>query len=174
MKQFKPSHTTKLPFQLVICGVDDVPDMLVQFVPTHIISITDPDAEPLDFPAEMEVLRLAFYDLHTLTGMIAKTLTARDRGDYPCVDHAEAALDFGRSLPDGARVLIHCHAGVSRSTAAGFLLVAARMPGNEQAAFDLIKAIRPVAQPNRLLVLHGDRLLGAEKRMIRCVDRGRP
>ena len=174
MKQFKPSHTTKLPFQLVICGVDDVPDMLVQFVPTHIISITDPDDEPLDFPAQINVLRLAFFDLHTMTGMVAKTLTARDRGDYPCVDHAQAILDFGRCLPGGARVLIHCHAGVSRSTAAAFLLVAARMPGQEDAAFNLIKRIRPAAQPNRLLVRHGDQLLGAEKRMIRCVDRGRP
>lgn len=174
MEQFKPQHSTELPFRLAICGVDEVPGMLTRFSPSHIISISDPDEEPFDFPTQINVLRLAFFDLHTLTGMIAKTLTARDRGDYPCIDHAQAVIDFGRSLPDGARILIHCHAGVSRSTAAGFLLVAARMPGNEHVAFDLIKAIRPVAQPNRLLVLHGDRLLGAEKRMIRCVDRGRP
>lgn len=148
--------------------------MLARFFPSHVISICDPDDQPLEFPAQINVLRLAFFDLHTMTGMVAKTLTARDRGDYPCVDHAEAILGFGRQLPAGARVLIHCHAGVSRSTAAGFLLAAARMPGNEQAAFDLIKSIRPVAQPNRLLVRHGDQLLGAGKRMIQCVDRGRP
>jgi predicted protein tyrosine phosphatase len=174
MEQSKPQNLTELPFQLAICGVDDVPEMLARFAPTHIISITDPDDEPLDFLAPINVLRLAFFDLHTMTGMVAKTLTARDRGDYPCVDHAQAILDFGRCLPGGARVLIHCHAGVSRSTAAGFLLVAAKMPGNEQVAFDLIKSIRPVAQPNRLLVRHGDQLLGAGKRMIQCADRGRP
>lgn len=174
MEQFDPQHLPELPFRLAICGVHDLPDVLARFSPSHVISITDPDDEPLDFPAQISVLRLAFYDLHTMSGLVAKTLTARDRGDYPCVDHAEAILGFGRQLPAAARVLIHCHAGVSRSTAAGFLLVAARMSNNEQTAFDLIKAIRPVAQPNRLLVVHGDRLLGAEKRMIRCVDRGRP
>lgn len=173
MEQFDPQHLPELPFRLAICGVHDLPDVLARFSPSHVISITDPDDEPLDFPEQITVLRLTFFDLHTMTGMVAKTLTARDRGDYPCVDHAEAILDFGRQLPAGARVLVHCHAGVSRSTAAGFLLMAARMPGQEDVAFNLIKRIRPVAQPNRLLVRHGDRLLGAEKRMIRCVDRGR-
>lgn len=170
MEQIKTENILKLPFRLAICGVNELPETLARF--SHIVSITDPDDAPLEFPAQTTVLRLAFHDVHTTTGLVGRRLSERDAG-LPNVDHAEAILDFGRRLPDNAVVLVHCWAGVSRSTAAAYLLVAQAMPGDEQGAFDLIKSIRPHAQPNRLLVRYGDRLLGAEKRMVRCVDRDR-
>lgn len=171
MEQVTTQNTVKLPFRLAICGVGELP--MQAFSPTHIVSITDPDDEPLEFSDPTTVLRLAFFDVHAMSGMVARSLSARDRDGYPSIDHAEAILDFGRRLRSDSRVLVHCWAGVSRSTAAAFILVAQTMPGEEQEAYNLIKAIRPQAQPNRLLVRHGDRLLGAEKRMVRCVDRDR-
>lgn len=164
------SHA-KLPFTLSICGIKELPTVMERFIPSNVISITDPSDEPLEFPASVTVLRLAFYDIHTMTGMVAKALSARDRDGYPNENHAQAILKFGRQLPAGARVLIHCFAGVSRSTAAAYLLICQHMHGDEHAAFELLKEIRPQAQPNRLLVKFGDNLLGAERRMLRCVDR---
>lgn len=160
---------TKLPFRLAICGLAELPNMM-EFAPTHVISITDPgDALP-EFPSDLTVLRLAFWDAHTLSGA-TKMLAAREPDDYPNLDHARAILDFGEQLPEGARVLTHCWAGVSRSTAAAFVLAAQRKSGDEKYAFDLIKILRPGAMPNRLIVRFADKLLGAEGRMKACLGK---
>lgn len=160
--------SSQLPFSLAICGVSELPKVIAQFAPTHIVSITDPNDEPLDFPASMTVLRLAFWDVHALDGMVAKMLSAHD---YPSAVHAQAILDFGRQVPKGARLLIHCGAGISRSTAAAFILAAQAKSGDEWSAFQLIKVLRPQAQPNLLLVRYADKLLGAGGRMSACLWR---
>ena len=51
--------------------------------------------------------------------------------------HIEKVLAFGERIharPDG-HVLVHCHAGVSRSTAAAAILMAQNAPGYEEQAF---------------------------------------
>jgi predicted protein tyrosine phosphatase len=71
------------------------------------ISIADPDADPAlvskDFVA---VLRLNFTDII-------------ERGDPTDVlfseDHARAIREFIDTWPDATRIVVHCHAGVSRS-----------------------------------------------------------
>lgn len=146
-------ETKRLPFSLVVCGISELPTKLL-FDPTHVISVTDSAHERVDFPHHIVVLRLAFHD-HLDPGL----------------QTARLVLDFGKALPVGARVLVHCKAGISRSAAAAFLLLCAHRRGNEQAAFKLLKAIRPQAQPNPLLVAHGDALLNANGRMVACLGR---
>lgn len=163
--------SSRLPFSLVICGLTELPTKLARLRPTHVISITDPSNEPLDFPKAVTVLRLAFWDVHALDGMVAKMLSAQDRDAYPSIDHARAILDFGQQVPTRGRLLIHCGAGISRSTAAAFILAAQAKPGDEWGAFQLIKVLRPQAQPNPLLVRFADKLLGAEGRMSACLWR---
>lgn len=161
---------TKLPFQLAICGLDELPQVVARFEPSHMISITDPGDSPPEFPSDISLLRLAFWDAHALTGA-TKMLATRERDNYPNPDHARAILDFGEQLPEGAKVLVHCWAGVSRSTAAAFVLAAQRKSGDEKSAFDLIKILRPGAMPNRLIVKFADKLLGADGRMKACLGR---
>lgn len=161
---------TKLPFQLAICGVAELPEVVARFKPTHVISITDPGDDLPEFSIDVTVLRLAFWDAHTLT-KVTKMLAAREPDDYPNLDHARAILDFGELLPKGARVLTHCWAGVSRSTAAAFVLAVQRKSGDEKSAFDLVKVLRPGAMPNRLIVQFADKLLGADGRMKACLGR---
>jgi predicted protein tyrosine phosphatase len=61
---------------------------------------------------------------------------------------------------------VHCHAGVSRSTAAAAILLAQRNPGEEAAAFRHVARIRPGAWPNRRMVEIADRLLQRDGRLI--------
>lgn len=161
---------TKLPFQLAICGLSELPEVVARFKPSHMISITDPGDGLPEFPTEVTVLRLAFWDAHALTGA-TKMLATRERDNYPNLDHARAIIDFGATLPEGARVLTHCWAGVSRSSAAAFVLAAQRKSGDEKSAFDLIKILRPGAMPNRLIVKFADKLLGADGRMKACLGK---
>lgn len=165
----KPITQARLPFSLMICGVEELPDTLPRFHPTHVISIRDPADDKIDFPDGTKVLHLAFHDIHRLDGMVGRMLARQRDAGIPSIDHAQAILDFGLQIPPKARVLVHCWAGHSRSPAAGFLLAAQAMPGGERCAFDLIKVLRPQSQPNKLLVQHGDRLLGAGGRMVACL-----
>lgn len=73
-----------------------------------------------------------------------------------------AIVDFVRGC-DGP-TLIHCQAGVSRSTAAGLLLLAVHLPPDEAVAE--IRRLRPAAWPNRRIVGLGDELLGLDGALI--------
>jgi predicted protein tyrosine phosphatase len=163
-----PRHA-KLPFLLGICGVDGLPDTLGRFKPTHVISIRDPAADEIEFLPGVEVLHLAFHDVHRVDGMVGRMLARQRDPGIPGIDHADAILRFGRQIPPKARVLVHCQAGFSRSPAAAFLIAARAMAGAERRAFDLIKVLRPQCRPNRLIVGFGDKLLGAGGRMISCL-----
>jgi predicted protein tyrosine phosphatase len=58
------------------------------------------------------------------------------------------------------RVLIHCEAGVSRSSAAALIMYAYWLgPGREREAMKRVLSQRPVAVPNRRMVELADRLL---------------
>jgi len=65
------------------------------------------------------------------------------------------------------RVLIHCEAGVSRSTAAALIMYAYWLgPGREHEAMARVLAQRPIAIPNRRMVELADRLLDREGRLL--------
>lgn len=65
------------------------------------------------------------------------------------------------------RILIHCEAGISRSTAAAFIMYACWLgPGQEHEAMTRVLAQRPIAIPNPRMVAIADRLLGREGRLV--------
>jgi predicted protein tyrosine phosphatase len=65
------------------------------------------------------------------------------------------------------RVLIHCEAGVSRSTAAALIMYAYWLgPGREWEAMEQVRTQRPVAFPNRRMVELADRLLVRGGRLV--------
>jgi predicted protein tyrosine phosphatase len=90
----------------------------------------------------------------------------------PCEQHVadlvQFALDWDRSAP----LLIHCWAGISRSTAAAFISLCALNPQADE--LGLAKALReasPTAYPNRRLVALGDEVLSRQGRMIAAVEK---
>jgi predicted protein tyrosine phosphatase len=78
-------------------------------------------------------------------------------------------LAFDREVSEmpGAHLLVHCRAGVSRSTAAAALiLIQANPEWSASAALDAIAAIRPRAWPNLLILEFGDALWVATARSL--------
>jgi predicted protein tyrosine phosphatase len=89
----------------------------------------------------------------------------------PALEHVERVLTFGRSWDRAAPMVIHCYAGISRSTASAFAIACALNPGRSETQIaQAIRKASPCAQPNRLIVSHADQLLGREGRMLRAVD----
>src|SRR5947208_10806622 len=89
----------------------------------------------------------------------------------PSEDHVEQVLAFVRGWDRAAPMVVHCYAGISRSTASAFAAACMLNPHRDEVAIARqIRAASPIAQPNRLIVSLADRALGREGRMLRALD----
>jgi predicted protein tyrosine phosphatase len=89
----------------------------------------------------------------------------------PAADHVERVLAFGRNWNRAAPMVIHCYAGISRSTASAFAVACALNPNRSELEIArLIRNASAFAHPNRLIVSHADRLLERDGRMLRALD----
>jgi len=143
-----------VPFQVTICGIDELELHCAAGV-THVLSILDPGwPEPEAFGAfdPHRRLELRFHDvIETEPGCVA-----------PESLDVEQLLSFGRDLTEGkgTHLLVHCHAGVSRSTAAATLIVAQARPDRPaEEALQTVLSRRPRAWPNLRILELGDALL---------------
>ena len=89
----------------------------------------------------------------------------------PSDSHIEQVLNFVRGWDRDAPLVVHCYAGISRSTASAFAAVCALNPHRDEIAIARqIRAASPIASPNRLIVSLADKALGREGRMLRALD----
>ncbi|HRE21554.1 MAG TPA: protein tyrosine phosphatase [Rhabdaerophilum sp.] len=84
----------------------------------------------------------------------------------------EALVDFVRRWDRKAPLVVHCYAGVSRSTAGAFISACALRPdrAEEEWATEL-RLASPTATPNLPLVTLADRLLDRRGRMIAAIEK---
>ncbi|HEV7414968.1 tyrosine phosphatase family protein [Tianweitania sediminis] len=103
---------------------------------------------------------------------------AEEREGYvaPSREQVAAILRFAERVTADDPLLIHCYAGISRSTAAAFIIAAALRPDIDEA--ELARELRrhaPSATPNPRIVALADDLLDRKGRMIaaaRAIGRG--
>jgi predicted protein tyrosine phosphatase len=155
---------------LTICGLEELGHHSDRAV-THVLSIIDPDCpDPQAFQA---------YDAHHRTILRFHDVVEPFPGYVmPEPGHVEAILGFGQSLRRGAdardegHLLVHCHAGISRSTAAMAMLLAQTYPDqNEDHIFQRLVEIRPQAWPNSRMIGFADRLLSRNGRLNAALGR---
>lgn len=150
------SQGVLLPFPLTICGLDELAGHGAGGV-THVLSILDPDCpepEALRGYEPHRRLELRFHDI----------IDPAPDCVMPRQEDVERLLLFGRELADaaaaGAHLLVHCHAGISRSTAAAALILVQARPARPAGeALTAIAAMRPRAWPNLRILELGDALL---------------
>jgi predicted protein tyrosine phosphatase len=80
----------------------------------------------------------------------------------PTENSVRDLLDLGRRLKAEPvdHLLIHCHMGISRSTAAAITLMVQDHPGREEDSFRHLRRIRPKAWPNSRMIRFADDMLG--------------
>jgi len=100
-------------------------------------------------------------------------ITAEIEGQIlPGEAHVATLLDFVQTWDREHPLIIHCFAGVSRSTAAGFITACALSPGrDEDEIAQAIRAASPTATPNPRLVAIADKMLGRNGRMVDAIER---
>lgn len=78
----------------------------------------------------------------------------------PRLRDVKRILDFTCKLPDQAKVLVHCRAGVSRSTAVAYAILCQHTPpGMEMENLLRVESLRDLVMPNRLIIQHADQVL---------------
>ena len=88
-------------------------------------------------------------------------------------EHAHVAqlLDFVQAWDRQAPLLIHCYAGVSRSTAAAYIAYCALHPhACEREVAQLLRKLSPTATPNARLIELADAHLQRNGRMIAAIQ----
>jgi len=97
---------------------------------------------------------------------------------HPAEEHVSDLIKFVQGWDRRAPIVMHCYAGISRSTAGAFITACALNPKRDELA--IARAIRgssATAMPNVMLVGHADRILGRKGRMVAAVEAlgpGRP
>ena len=88
----------------------------------------------------------------------------------PGEDHVGSLLAFAAPGTSSARCVIHCWAGISRSTAAAFITLCSLRPERDEAALALaLREASPSATPNARLVAVADDILGRNGRMVDAI-----
>jgi predicted protein tyrosine phosphatase len=147
-----------VPFRLTVCGIEEIPGHCEAGV-SHVLSILDPDWPAPEFGryGEHARLELRFNDV----------IEPDAPGTPPAPQHVADVLAFGAGLRAGDHLLVHCHAGVSRSTAALSLILAQARP--DRPASDVIGEvvrIRRQAWPNLRMIELGDAMLGRDGALV--------
>ena len=145
--------------RLIVSPLPQVERLLAAHRPSDLVTLASPGADAA-FDAEHR-LDLRFNDIAApREGLVA-----------PSLEHVEALLAFADGWTGARPLLIHCWAGVSRSTAAAYAVACARTaPGREAAWASRLRDAAPTATPNALIVAHADRLLDRDGAMIRAVE----
>ncbi len=138
---------------------------IADFAPTDILSLIDPDlALPRRpaLPSSARVLQRPFFDVERPADLSA---------DADAIGDVLVFLRDWAARAHDARLLVHCHMGISRSTACAYLALAlAAGPGAEAAAFAELLRITVKPWPNRLVVALADAELGCKDALLAPLD----
>lgn len=147
---------------IIVTNLRDSHAQLAAHGAKRAISILSPDTPHPEFPAlaPNQHLRLTFHDVIADGGGL----------EGPSLRDAERLIGFISEWDRQSPLLIHCWAGISRSTAAAFTALCLVRADEDEA--DLAHELRrasPSATPNRLIVSQVDGILGRKGRMVKAV-----
>jgi predicted protein tyrosine phosphatase len=146
-----------------VCSLALVPTTITDIRPWGMISLLDP-ASMIDTPEGLEAER------HLKVGVNDIIQTQNDLVT-PQHSHVREILAFAQHWDQNLPLLVHCWAGVSRSTATAFIIACQQNPDIDPAKIaQTVRARSPTATPNRLLVSIADELLARGGAMVAAVD----
>ena len=152
---------------IYVCPKSQVPEAAERLRPSHLITLLDPRDEmatPEGIPAHRH-LRLGLNDIVQLLP------------DHtpPDEQHVREIIGFARDWDRKRPMLIHCWAGISRSTATAFTVACMLNPhGREERIARALRSASPTAYPNARIVALADHLLSRGRRMVDALDQMGP
>ena len=147
---------------LLITPFSAVEDAVRRFRPSHVLTLmVEPFVPTPESILPERHLRISVHDVtEPADGIVC-----------PGHSHIADLLSFARGWDRSSPFLVHCWAGISRSTAAAFIVLCdLHGAGHEQQIAETLRFHAPYAQPNRLMIRHADQLLGRGGQMNAAIE----
>ena len=174
-----------------VCSLAALEGTVAETGARHVVTVINPWSVPDTPPtvAPDDHLKLAFNDIvETVPGLVAPDGEHIDRKRaidryvrrlvQPDGEHIDRLLAFVARWNCAGPLVVHCLAGISRSTAAAYItLCALNQSVNETTIAERLRAASPFATPNMLMVQLADKMLARQGRMveaIRAIGQGQP
>ena len=107
---------------------------------------------------------------HLILGMDDITCEI-DGYTHPCDEHVQQLIEFVEGWDRQTAMVIHCYAGISRSTAAAFVTACTLNPQRSETVIaQAIRDASPTATPNTRIVALADQILGRGGRMVGAIE----
>ncbi|HXX03574.1 MAG TPA: protein-tyrosine phosphatase family protein [Xanthobacteraceae bacterium] len=129
----------------------------------HVVSLIG-DEDHVERPPAVEAENHLWLRLHDISAPLDGYIMPEEK-------HVTDLLRFVRRWDRRAPLVVHCYAGISRSTASAFASVCALNPHrNEESIALALRRASPTATPNIRIVSLADRLLGRDGRMVAAIE----
>ncbi len=143
--------------KIIICGLADIQNCVDKYKPDMMLTIINKNFSP-DTPKGIDNNR-------HLKMLIDDISEPRDGFILPEKHHAQELLDFTNDWDTSKPILIHCHMGISRSTATSLGVAAKFDPDNIEINIEKLKEIAPHASPNKIMTKYYDEILNLNNRL---------
>jgi predicted protein tyrosine phosphatase len=147
---------------ILVCALSRVPQLVSSRRPSHVVSLLDPRTTfpALDDHRDGRHLQMTLHDIDAPI----------EGHTHPEAEHIREIIAFVSRWPKADPILIHCYAGISRSSATAFITACVHNPraDEEEIAWTLRRASANAA-PNRRIIALADAELGRGGRMVRAV-----
>lgn len=146
-----------------VCPLSRLHDTVATTGAQHVVTLLGNEAEVKRPPAVPQENHL-WLRMHDISGPMEGYIT-------PESEHVAQLIAFARRWSRQRPMVVHCYAGISRSTAAAFVSVCALKPQADEAevAWRLRRA-SATALPNIRIVTLADEILNRGGRMVRAIE----
>ena len=146
-----------------VCSLSRIASTVEASGASHLVSIIN-IATPVERPGSIAAGNHLFIGVNDI-------VEPMDGMVLPGEEHVLQLLDFVETWDQVHPLVIHCFAGISRSTAAAFITLGATRPARTERAIALkLREASPIATPNARLVALADHLLGRNGRMVTAIE----
>jgi predicted protein tyrosine phosphatase len=146
-----------------VCSLSRLHNTVEETGARHVVTLIK-DTDRVQRPASVLI------DNHLILGM-DDIADAMDGYVVPCEDHVTKLLTFVRNWDRAKPLVVHCFAGISRSTAGAFVTACALNPRRDELVIaQAIRDASATAMPNRRIVALADQMLGRSGRMIAAIE----
>ena len=145
-----------------VCSLARLHDTVAETGARHVVTLMK-DVAMVRRPPSIDETNHLLLDMDDITEVL-------DGYIPPCADHVEKLIDFVSAWDRTTPMVVHCYAGISRSTAGAFITACALNPKRDELSIARsIRSFSPTAQPNLRLVTLADTILGRRGRMMNAV-----
>jgi predicted protein tyrosine phosphatase len=145
-----------------VCPLSLVPDTVARARASHLVSLINDDT-PVTRPHGIAAANHLFLGINDIIAPMEGMV-------LPAEDHVRELIDFVGTWDRERPIVVHCFAGISRSTAAAYVtLCAVNQSRDEDEIAQSLRSASRFATPNPLIVALGDRLLRRRGRMIEAI-----